>query len=111
MPGKRRKHIPLRSCIVCRERFPKRELIRIVRSPEGTIDIDPGGKRPGRGAYLCKKRQCWETALQPRLLSQALKCQVTAEETAALKALALAWIEESAVGSQTSPTHGVSAEG
>jgi predicted RNA-binding protein YlxR (DUF448 family) len=88
--------------------MPKRELIRIVRTPEGMIDIDPGGKRSGRGAYLCRNRQCWE-ALQPRQLSQALKCQVSAEETAALKALALTWIEELAVESQTGLANGVSA--
>lgn len=100
MPAKPRKHMPLRSCIACREKHPKRDLIRLVRTPEGTIEIDPRGKRSGRGAYLCRKPQCWEAALQPRRLSQALKCQVGAEEVAELKAQALPFIEESAVEAQ-----------
>lgn len=97
----RRKHIPLRSCIACKERLPKRELIRIVRTPEGTIEIDPKGKRSGRGAYLCHNWQCWDMALEPRRLSQALKCQASAQDVAALKTLALSLINQSAVESQT----------
>ena len=86
MPGRRRKHVPLRSCIACRTRRPKRELIRVVRTPEGTIEIDPRGKRSGRGAYLCPDPQCFEAALEPKRLGQALKCQVSAEEVTALRA-------------------------
>lgn len=96
----RRKHIPLRSCIACKERLPKRELIRIVRTPEGTIEIDPKGKRSGRGAYLCHNWQCWDMALEPRRLSQALKCQTSAQDVAELKALALSLIDRTAVESQ-----------
>ncbi len=88
MPETRRKHVPLRSCIACRQKLPKRELVRIVRTPEGTIEIDPKGKRSGRGAYLCRQQQCWEQALQPRRLAQALHCPVSAEDVAALQALA-----------------------
>lgn len=111
MPEKRRKHVPLRSCIACRKRFPKRDLIRIVRTPEGTIEIDLKGKRSGRGAYLCRNRQCWEAALQPRRLSQALKCQVRTEDVAALRSLAPSLIEEAAVESQITPLEDVGAEG
>ncbi len=100
MPAKRRKHVPLRSCIVCHEKRAKRDLVRIVRTPEGAIEIDPKGKRSGRGAYLCRRQRCWDTALQPRRLSQALKCEVGPEEVATLKALALPFIEDSVVGSQ-----------
>lgn len=103
VPKTRRKHVPLRSCIACRERVPKRELIRVVRSPEGTLEIDPKGKRAGRGAYLCRNRQCWEEALQPGRLSQALKCRVSAEDVATLRTRALAQIEEPKVESQTIP--------
>ncbi len=110
MPGKRRKHIPLRSCIACRERVPKRELIRVVRTAEGTIEIDPGGKRAGRGAYLCRRQQCWDEALQQRRLSQALKCPVSAEDVVALRAFALTLIEGPAVESQTALVGGVSAD-
>lgn len=100
MPKTRRKHVPLRSCIACRERYPKRELIRVVRTPEGTLEIDPKGKRAGRGAYLCRNRQCWEEALQPGRLSQALKCRVSAEDVVTLKMRALAYTEEPEVESQ-----------
>ena len=99
MPKTHRKHVPLRSCIACRERVPKRELIRVVRSPEGTLEIDPKGKRAGRGAYLCRNRQCWEEALQPGRLSQALKCRVSAEDVARLRSAAASlFAGEAAVG-------------
>jgi predicted RNA-binding protein YlxR (DUF448 family) len=107
----RRKHVPLRSCIACRERYPKRELIRIVRSPEGTFEIDPKGKLAGRGAYFCRKRQCWEEALQPGRLSQALKCQVSAEDVVMLKARAWAHMEEAEIESQKVPFGDVGADG
>ena len=103
MPETRRKHVPLRCCIACRQKLPKRELVRIVRTPEGTIEIDPKGKRAGRGAYLCHQQQCWEQALQPRRLAQALQYPVSAEDVAALKALAAAVIDSAAVESQTTP--------
>lgn len=110
MSKKRRKHTPLRSCIACRERFSKRDLVRIVRTPEGTIEIDLKGKRSGRGAYLCRNQQCWDAALQPRRLSQALKCRVHDKDVAALRLLAASLIEEAVVESQTAPLEGVGAE-
>ncbi len=104
----KRKHVPLRSCIACRAKLPKRELIRVVSTPEGTLEIDTKGKRAGRGAYLCRKQQCCETALQPGRLSQALKCRVDATEVAALKASVSSLIEETAVESLTAPQDGAS---
>jgi predicted RNA-binding protein YlxR (DUF448 family) len=99
---KRRKHVPLRSCIACQARRPKRELIRIVRTPEGTFEIDPKGKRAGRGAYVCRNQNCLNAALQPRKLSHALKCQVGAEELSALEALGASLVaDEVAVEYQT----------
>ena len=59
----------------------------MVRTPEGSIEVDPKGKRPGRGAYVCRQARCWEVALEPRRLSRALKCQVRDKDVAALKAL------------------------
>jgi len=103
---KRRKHVPLRSCIACRAKLPKRELIRVVRTPGGTLEIDPKGKQAGRGAYLCRKLQCCETALQPGRLSQALKCRVDATEVAALKDSVSSLIEETAVEHLTAPQDG-----
>ncbi len=103
----RRKHVPLRSCIACRQKGAKRGLIRIVRTPEGAIEIDPTGKAPGRGAYLCRKQQCWQDALQPHRLAKALHCQVGVEQVAALKALAFPLMEEPAVDPQTTQLGGV----
>jgi hypothetical protein len=82
----RRKHVPLRNCIACQQKRPKRELLRIVRTPEGTLEIDPRGKRPGRGAYVCRERTCWERGLEAARLGRALECQVAAETLAALRA-------------------------
>ena len=106
LPETRRKHVPLRSCIACRRKLPKRELIRVVRTPEGTIEIDPKGKRSGRGAYLCHQPQCWEQALQPRRLGQALHCPVSAEDVAALRAVAAVVIDGAAVASPTATLGG-----
>ena len=108
MSATRRKHVPLRSCIACREKLPKRELIRLVRTPEGTLEIDPKGKRAGRGAYVCRKRQCREQALNPGRLSQALKCAVTASEAEALSASVALLIEDEANESQAPSQIGAS---
>jgi len=74
----RRKHVPQRTCVGCREVLPKRELIRIVRSPDGVV-IDPTGKISGRGAYLHDRRSCWERGLKDALAS-ALKIELTDED-------------------------------
>lgn len=70
--GPRPKHVPQRMCISCRQHDAKRGLIRIVRTPEGAVEIDPTGRRNGRGAYLCHQAACWEKALGSGLLSRAL---------------------------------------
>jgi len=75
--AKKRKHVPLRTCVACRTSAAKRDLIRIVRTPEGTIEIDFRGKRAGRGAYLCRRQGCWDVALRQGLLGRALQVQVT----------------------------------
>ena len=74
----RRKHVPQRTCVGCREVLPKRELIRIVRSPDGVV-IDPTGKISGRGAYLHDRRSCWERGLKGAL-ANALKIELTDED-------------------------------
>ncbi len=67
------KHTPLRTCIACRAVRGKRELIRIVRTPEGQICVDITGKANGRGAYLCRNRRCWQSAIggSPRQLTRS----------------------------------------
>lgn len=69
----RRRSVPQRTCVGCRTVHPKRDLVRVVRTPDGTVEIDPSGKRSGRGAYLCQQKGCWERALKRRSLEHALK--------------------------------------
>jgi hypothetical protein len=76
----RPKHKPQRTCIVCRETKDKRELIRVVRTPEGNFMIDPTGKANGRGAYLCRQASCWEKGLPKQRLAQALKVALSADQ-------------------------------
>ncbi|MBR4081036.1 MAG: YlxR family protein [Clostridia bacterium] len=79
------KKIPMRMCVGCREMKPKRELIRVVRSPEGAVSIDPVGKKPGRGAYVCRSADCLKRAIKQRQLERQLEVQLTEEVAAALQ--------------------------
>lgn len=72
------KKIPLRKCIGCGQMKPKKELIRVVRSPEGEISIDRIGRKPGRGAYLCDDPACLAKAKKMRGVEHAFSCQVDA---------------------------------
>lgn len=74
-----KKHIPMRTCVVCRTQDAKRTLVRIVRTESG-IQIDPGGKLNGRGAYLCSGERCWERAITTDVLERALRTTLTAED-------------------------------
>ena len=65
------KKIPMRQCLGCREMKPKRELIRVVRSPQGEISLDFHGKKPGRGAYLCPNQDCLKRARKSKALERA----------------------------------------
>ncbi|MDP2953804.1 MAG: YlxR family protein [Chloroflexota bacterium] len=71
-PSSARPTPPQRSCIACRRVKAKRELVRIVRTPAGTVQVDERGKEPGRGAYLCRERDCWEAGLKKSRLARAL---------------------------------------
>lgn len=68
--------IPVRSCVGCREKKPKKELLRIVRSPDGHLDLDPSGKAPGRGAYLCASEECLQKAVKARSLNRSLAMEI-----------------------------------
>jgi len=70
------KHVPARTCVICREKAGKRMLTRIVRAEHGII-IDPTGKLNGRGAYLCDEERCWSKAATSDILAQALKTTLT----------------------------------
>ena len=73
------KTIPLRHCLGCREQKPKNELIRVVRSPEGIVSLDPRGKAPGRGAYLCRNAECLKKAIRSRALERSLNTEIPEE--------------------------------
>lgn len=70
------KKIPQRKCTGCGESKPKRELMRVVRSPEGEISIDFTGKKSGRGAYLCPSEKCLKSAIKAKRLSRSLECEI-----------------------------------
>ena len=74
----RRRHIPQRTCVGCRQVLPKRSLIRIVRTSEG-VRIDPTGKVPGRGAYLHDQRSCWNEGLRGSL-AKALRTELSSSD-------------------------------
>jgi predicted RNA-binding protein YlxR (DUF448 family) len=80
----RRKHVPQRTCVGCRKIRPKREMVRIVRTPDEGVKIDESGKAPGRGAYLCRERQCWERAFSEKRIDYALQTGLSKEEWEAL---------------------------
>ena len=71
------KHIPERTCAACRKVKAKRELIRLVRTADGSIEIDSIGKKAGRGTYLCRTRECWEAGLKGNQLEYALRSNLT----------------------------------
>ena len=73
------KKIPMRQCVVCREMKAKKELVRVVRSPEGEISLDFRGKAPGRGAYVCPQAECLRRAIKSRALERGLDCQIPQE--------------------------------
>ena len=78
--------IPMRMCVGCREMKEKRELIRIVRTPEGETLIDPTGKKSGRGAYVCRSPECLKRAIKQKQLERQLQASLTDEVNEALMA-------------------------
>lgn len=68
--------VPMRRCVATNEQYPKKELIRVVRTPEGEIIIDKVGKANGRGAYLCKKKSAIELARKKRILEKHLETEI-----------------------------------
>ena len=73
------KKIPMRQCLGCREMKPKRELVRVVKSPVGEISLDFRGKAPGRGAYVCRSAQCLKKAIKSRALERAFSTAIPPE--------------------------------
>ena len=79
------KKIPQRQCMGCRERKEKRELIRVVRSPEGQVSLDFKGKAPGRGAYICPNSECLRRAIRSKALERSLDVEIPQEIYARLE--------------------------
>lgn len=73
------KHIPERQCLGCRAMKPKGALVRVVRSPEGTVSVDLRGKAPGRGAYVCRSADCLKKALRSKAVSRSLGIEIPPE--------------------------------
>lgn len=71
--------IPMRMCLGCQEMKPKKELMRIVRTPEGTVEVDPSGKRNGRGAYICSKVECLKAAVKGHRFQKAFDVALSPE--------------------------------
>ncbi|MDP7286341.1 MAG: YlxR family protein, partial [Dehalococcoidales bacterium] len=73
VPSNPTKHKPQRTCVACRQIKDKRELIRLVNTPENDVGIDTIGRKAGRGAYICRTIECWETSLKSNRLEHALR--------------------------------------
>ena len=79
------KKIPQRQCMGCRERKPKRDMIRIVRTPEGVVCLDFGGKMNGRGAYICPDPECLKKAIRSKALERSLEVEIPEDVYARLQ--------------------------
>jgi len=91
-------HIPQRTCVACRQIRNKRELVRVVRTPAGRVEVDETGKKSGRGAYLCRLAPCWRKALEKDALKRALKMTLTVEQKDELRRLIKSLPEECVSG-------------
>jgi predicted RNA-binding protein YlxR (DUF448 family) len=100
--------VPVRTCVICREQSTKRQLVRIVRQPDGRVVVDPTGRLNGRGAYLCDRPACWQRAAASDALAKALNTQVTEELRTVLRvrAQALTDMKADESGEKVSTTHG-----
>ena len=83
--GTTNKKVPMRTCCGCRQSFPKKELIRIVRTPEGEVVIDYSGKKAGRGAYICDKPECIEKCVKNKILGRVFEQEISSEVYDAIK--------------------------
>jgi predicted RNA-binding protein YlxR (DUF448 family) len=93
--GRTRKHVPQRTCIGCRQVQSKREMVRLVRTPEGELVIDETGKQNGRGAYLCRQPSCWDAALKGQQLGKSLKMEIGEREIKVLRGFELELVRQS----------------
>ena len=78
------KHIPQRTCIACRQSKAKRDLIRVVYTNDGAVEVDLSARKSGRGAYLCPQKDCWEIGLKGNRLEHALRAKLSSDDRRAL---------------------------
>ena len=79
-PGGSIKRLPQRTCLACRQVRAKRDLVRLVRTTEGQVVVDPSGKKAGRGAYICRIKDCWEAGLKGNRLEHALRTKLSQDD-------------------------------
>ena len=84
----RQRHVPERTCVICGTKTAKRDLVRVVRTPQGECTVDATGKLPGRGAYICRQPSCWEKALRGGRLAHALRGEVSPADKEKLEGFA-----------------------
>lgn len=84
MENKKVKKIPERKCLGCMQCFPKSELVRVVRTPQGEVELDLTGKKAGRGAYICKSKTCLKKAIKAKRIQSNLQVEITEELLEAL---------------------------
>lgn len=82
------KRVPQRTCVGCRTTGGKHDFIRVVKTPEGDIELDRAGKANGRGAYVCSRRSCWDEALAKDRLGRALRTSISSDVRDELRSFA-----------------------
>ena len=70
------KRVPLRKCLGCMSSFPKKDLVRVLKTPEGEVIIDLSGKKSGRGAYICKDKACLKKAIKAKRIQSNLEVEI-----------------------------------
>ncbi len=88
------RHIPERSCVACGKKFPKGDLVRVVKTPSGSVQIDESGKSAGRGAYFCHSAECWRRGITKGGIDRSLKISLSADQREQIfqESLALKWV-------------------
>ncbi len=92
------RHVPLRTCAGCRQQHGKREMVRVVHSADGAVQVDPTGKVAGRGAYVCPRAECWTAALRTGSLARVLKTSIGESDLVELKRYAASTFEQQPAG-------------
>ncbi len=88
------KHIPQRTCVACRKVKDKKELVRLVRVADNSVEVDDRGKKAGRGAYLCRTQECWDIGCESGRLEHTLKTKLTRENRDQLKKFGIELLTE-----------------